>query len=99
MNKYDYVKYDPKQVELQKKAKELFIQLEELLEKGIRNIHANEYVVASYHNQELTIRHSQYCLRAEEKLEEAYMYFGKAIRDRQIILGGSSEDVLERDDS
>lgn len=32
------------------------------------------------------------------KLEECYMWIGKAIRDQQITFGGSAEDVPERGD-
>lgn len=34
--------------------------------------------------------------KALDKLEECYMWIGKAIRDDQIVRGGSAEDVPER---
>ena len=47
-------------------------------------------------NIELKLGPSRSRSLALTKLEEAYMWIGKSVRDDQIARDGSSEDVMER---
>ena len=64
-NRFDYVKYDEEAINTQEGFKELFIQLDDCIQKNLKPGRASALVFT--------------------KLEEAYMWVGKAIRDEQII--------------
>lgn len=93
MNKYDYVKYDERHANLQKVAQSLVRDVDEFIE-GLGNSH----VAVEIHNPDFALqsRFYDYIGQAHNKLEEAYMYIGKAVRDHQILSGGDSKDVLKR---
>lgn len=62
-NRFDYVKYDDKAVQIQTQFKDEFMKLEQMVEDGINDGRSKSLVLT--------------------KLEEAYMWVGKAIRDEQ----------------
>lgn len=63
-NRFDYVQYTEASQEISKNMKELFINLEEEIDKQLSNGRAKSLVLT--------------------KLEETYMWIGKAIRDDQL---------------
>lgn len=84
MSRFDYVKYDEGAMQDQARAKELVGQVETLVE----SIGYAQGLVGKE------------CARAKAlvltKLEEAYMWIGKAIRDDQIARNGSAPKQEER---
>lgn len=87
MSRFDYVQYDKGAIEDQESAKALVSKVETLI-NGI-----------GYAQGKL----SSDCARAKSlaltKLEEVYMWIGKAIRDDQIARNGSAPLQEERTNS
>lgn len=93
--RFDYISFDKKHEHYLKDAKLMVIQLNQLIEKILKTapIHQNPEDYSAY------VRMSEYCDRAIDKLEQSYMYIGKAIRDHQIICNGDQDDLPERNDA
>jgi hypothetical protein len=81
---FDYVAYDDKAHAFQQEAKELFIQLHALLRKIGNKRVPYDVDVPSYQSV------------AAIKLEETYAFFGKQIRDDQIVRSGGKAPLQER---
>lgn len=77
--RFDYVAYDDRSQEIQAGLKELFKDVEEVLELAIKSPRAKALVMT--------------------KLEETYMWVGKAIRDDQIARNGTAELQEQRSNS
>lgn len=89
MSRFDYVKYDGTASCFQQNAKEKFGELEGLIEMIKNNsVPRNSQVV--------TARSAAMALT---KLEECYMWVGKAIRDEQMARNGSSPLQEDRTNS
>ena len=88
MSRFDYVKYDEGAVEQQESAKVLCQKLETMINSIGYSLGPDEHkkVIAE---KILAIR----------KLEETYMWIGKAIRDDLIARNGSAELQEERTNS
>lgn len=93
MDKFDYVRYDKKHIALQNEALNLVRELDAFIQRL-----SDERSIALRHrdNFELQSRFDDYLCRSMDKLEECYAMIGKAIRDRQMLAGGSQENVKER---
>ena len=74
--RFTYVKYDDKSVELQETFKHFFEDIEEFAVANLPDSKARSFILA--------------------RLEEAYMWTGKAIRDEQIARASKAEHVPER---
>lgn len=105
MSRFDYVAYDEHAQKAQSAAKELVQKLEHL-------IMATAFQAMSFEPTEGGVRFSlpenasdiqksqvENARRSIEKLEEAYMWIGKTIRDDQIRRNGSAPMQEERKDS
>lgn len=90
MSRFDYVKYDNASVVDQEEAKAKVIDLEDLIE----SIGTQEYDPALQGREVARAK-----ALAITKLEECYMWIGKAIRDNQIARNGEAELQEERNDS
>lgn len=90
MSRFDYVKYDQKAVLDQESAKDLMIEMETL----INSIGTNEPARCNFSSGAGRARSL-----ALTKLEEVYMWIGKAIRDDQITRNGSAPLQEERANS
>jgi hypothetical protein len=86
MSRFDYVKYDDGAMADQDQSKRIVMRLEQFINS------------IGYAQAKLTPD----CLRAKAiamtKLEECYMWIGKAIRDDQIARNGSAPLQEERKD-
>lgn len=81
---YDYVAYDDKAAALQAEAKELMQKFDDLLIRiGGRRV---PYAIDIGSAQAL----------AQVKLQEAYMWIGKQIRDDQIVRNGGTAPLQEK---
>lgn len=88
MSRFDYVKYDTGAIEDQALAKKLVEQLEGFIESIGYAVGSEKYgSIARSKSLALT------------KLEEAYMWIGKAIRDDQLARNNISEPQEERNDA
>jgi len=83
MSKYSYVKYDEEHMHMQEYIRKLHEELDQILASMKKSIAGTD-------------RYNNYLKLAETKLEESYMYFGKANRDHQILSGGECTDIPER---
>lgn len=83
MSRYDYVKYDEASIELQAATKSAFEEISEAIEIAFKDDQAAARSAAL----------------AQTKLEEAYMWVGKAIRDSQLGAGRPTEPQEERTNS
>lgn len=82
MSRFDYVKYDEASVADQNEAKELCSRLEVFIDSlGTDDAHPGEMREACGRSKALALT----------KLEEVYMWIGKAVRDDQIQRNGSAE--------
>lgn len=86
-SRFDYVKYDKGAEEDQASAKKLVTSVETMID-GI-----------GYAQAKLTPQTARAKASAITKLEECYMWIGKAIRDDQIARNGSAPLQEERNDS
>lgn len=84
-NRFDYVKYDGHAINLQEAVKKSVQELETLVDCVGANFHPG----ASARSRALAIT----------KLEEAYMWIGKAIRDDQIARNEHTKPQEERTNS
>ena len=89
MSRFDYVKYDDASIADQNEAKELCSRLEVFInELGTDDAHPGEVRGACGRAKALALT----------KLEEVYMWVGKAIRDDQIQKNGKAELQEQRKD-
>jgi polysaccharide deacetylase 2 family uncharacterized protein YibQ len=88
MGRFDYVKYDQGSVEQADSAKKIVQQLENLIGGIGYSLGTKEVMGSSARAKAL----------AMTKLEECYMWIGKAIRDDQVARNGSAPLQEERKD-
>lgn len=84
MSRFDYVKYDEYAIARQKVVKDMVEDLESVIQSLNHSSHAGT---------------GRACALALTKLEEVYMWAGKAIRDGQIERNGSAELQEQRTNS
>lgn len=88
MSRFDYVKYDEGAIEMQESAKSLCQKLE-------TQINSIGYSLGPEEHKKVIAEK----ILALRKLEECYMWIGKAIRNDQIERNGSAELQEERNNS
>lgn len=88
MSRFDYVKYDERANELQAEFKETCQKIERMI-AGL-----GQFGSSTSLNPQL----GRSKALAVTKLEELYMWIGKAVRDEQIVRNGDAELQEERKD-
>lgn len=94
MSRFDYVKYDNTGILMQDHFKSQMLELE----RNIQGIGINSALRAVSTQSAAVSSLGRSKAMAVTKLEELYMWLGKAVRDDQILRNGSAELQEERKD-